>query len=425
MDLESNGDGFSGRVSPTWLDTTSWQPGCNSGTTQNAIVPRGLSGMRPKSPALMRRPCSLEERAVLSTLSLEAPFVTCKPLALPTLTPIVSRSPATRQDLESETQQRQHKQQLQQQPEQRRDNTEGASLEITMCQSSGNSPLAAAINSTRTLAIKQTDGQRMTALVGDASARPGQTISVSVVDAAVKTESDGHLDIHRWSASLLTHHSKTPPAEDTLTRPVPTCSSVEGIVDERRRVYNQANEDGPMPYLEYLESLNTPVNKWFDRVRRPAELNIPAELNVDFVVPHRRLESSLGTTGSAKAESPSPSPAPVPEGPVRYRSTSSGGVASSQSKKPLGSPSPNWLRKVLGTDDANQKTRCPTLEMSLDFFPAWNRMATPLEHAASGTDDLSPRVPERPKSPKSARRLGRMQFGGIMASHEKAQMRTR
>jgi len=227
VQAESNGDGFSVQISPT----TSWHSGRTGEETKlpskmapanserkNPFGPRGLSGTRTKSPAAMRRPF---------------------------LTPLVGIPPAVKQDLEgvqsisSST---------------TRDHTEGASLESAVGQSGGNSLLGSdqlpAISSTQMLARRQADGQPATSVVGDASARPGQTNTVPAMHAAVKTESDGHWESHQWSSSLIRHHSKTPSADESSTRRDPTCSSVEGIMDERRHASNQGS-DG-FPALEVL-----------------------------------------------------------------------------------------------------------------------------------------------------------------------------
>jgi len=224
-----------------------------------------------------------------------------------------------------------------------RDYTEGGCPQSTLGQSSGDSPFGAS----------------------PLGANHWQTSSVFFVDAAVKTELDGHLDSRRCSASLLGY--KTRPADETSAPRDLTCSAAEGIVDERRHASNHTKEDGPMPYLEHLESLNKPVN-WVPQADR---------------VPQAGL---------------SPSFEPIAEGPVRHQTTVSGGVVSPRSKKPCFSPSPNPLRKVVGIDDANQNWP--------DLLPGWNQMVAP---------------------PKPGRRQNRLLAAAIMACHEKAQahMRTR
>jgi len=179
-------------------------------------------------------------------------------------------------------------------------------------------------------------------------------------------------------------------------------------VDERRHASKQAKEDGSMPHLGHLENLSKPVNKWSERVPQagPASSREP---NPEGLVRH--------WSDRVPQTAPSCSREPNPEGLVRHRTTSSGGVASPRSNKPRGSPSPNPLRKILGSDHANQKTRFPSLDVSLDLLPGLNQMASPFERSASAAGDVSPRVPETPKS-KPARR--RFPVVGIMACHEGA-----
>jgi hypothetical protein len=287
----------------------------------------------------------------------EMPVVTGKSLALPALMPLAGHSPGIKgldgcetvpavvegvQSVSDPT---------------TKDYMEAASLE-SMGQSSGVSPLEAnhlpAINSTETPARRQTDGQPTTAVVGDASVRPVQTSSASAVDAVLKSKSNGQLDSHQVSASLLSprHHSKTPSADETWTRQDPTFSAAEAtILDERRLASNQAKEDGSLPYSECLESLKKPVTAWSDRMRRTTALNL------DFTELGCR---SLGINGSPRAESlaqgnrnpdgPSsrchtysfcvPQAEPNPEGFVRYQTSS----ASAGSKKPRVSQ-PQWAAR--------------------------------------------------------------------------------
>jgi len=57
-------------------------------------------------------------------------------------------------------------------------------------------------------------------------------------------------------------------------------------------------------------------------------------------------------------------------------------------------PSPKGLPEVLGSDNANEKTRFSALDVQLDLLRGWCRMAAPLECATSSAGDVSPRVPE-------------------------------